>query len=93
MEELIGHDTVTTVTPKTIAAFRDHGRPRPSLEEGLDDASGVLITLDGVGISLLDVTDKLLTDGVTLFCTAFDNVLAATQRMIDSPRDDAWSNG
>jgi hypothetical protein len=45
-----------------------------------------------VGISLLDVTDKLLTDGVRLFCTAFDNVLAATLRMIDRPRDEASSN-
>jgi hypothetical protein len=39
-----------------------------------------------VGISLLDVTDKLLTDGVTLFCTAFDNVLAAAHGMIDEAR-------
>ena len=92
VEELIGRDTVTTVTPKTIAAFRDHGRPRPSLEEDLDDASRVLDTLGRVGISLSDVTDKLLTDGVTLFCTAFDNVLASTQRMIDRPRDEASSN-
>ncbi len=51
-----------------------------------------LDTLDRVGISLSDVTDKLLTDGVTLFCTAFDNVLAATQRMIDRPRDEGSSN-
>jgi transaldolase/glucose-6-phosphate isomerase len=92
VEELIGRDTVTTVTPKTIDAFRDHGRPHASIEEDLDDASRVLETLDQVGISLLDVTDKLLTDGVRLFCTAFDNVLAATLRMIDRPRDEASSN-
>ena len=92
VEELIGRETVTTVTPKTIDAFRDHGRPRPSLEEGLDDASRVLDTLDRVGISLLDVTDKLLTDGVTLFCTAFDSVLASTQRMIDRSRDETSSD-
>ena len=89
VEELIGGYTVTTVTPKTIDAFRDHGRPRASLEEDLDDASRVLDTLDRVGISLSAVTDKLLTDGVTQFCTAFDNVLAATQHMIDGPRDTA----
>jgi transaldolase / glucose-6-phosphate isomerase len=86
VEELIGRDTVTTVTPKTIDAFRDHGRSRPSLDENPDDASRVLDTLERVGIPLQDVTDKLLTDGVTLFCTAFDDVLAATQRMIDRPR-------
>ena len=92
VEELIGRDTVTTVTPKTIQAFRDHGRPRPTLEEDLDDVSRVLEALDRVGISLLDVTEKLLTDGVTLFCTAFDNVLVATQRMTDTPHDEASSN-
>jgi transaldolase/glucose-6-phosphate isomerase len=92
VEELIGRDTVTTVTPKTIDAFRDHGRPRPSLEEDLDDASRVLDTLERFGISLFDVTDKLLTDGVSLFCTAFDNVLAAVQGMTDSAREKARSN-
>jgi transaldolase/glucose-6-phosphate isomerase len=86
VEELIGRDTVTTVAPKTIDAFRDHGRPRPSLEEDLQGASRVLDTLDQVGISLLDVTDKLLTDGVTLFCRAFDAVLAAAQGTIDEAR-------
>jgi transaldolase / glucose-6-phosphate isomerase len=93
VEELIGRDTVTTVTPKTIDAFRDHGQPRARLEEGLDDAHRVVEALDRIGVSLSDVTDKLLTDGITLFCTAFDNVLAATQRMIDRPRDGARSNG
>jgi transaldolase / glucose-6-phosphate isomerase len=92
VEELIGRDTVTTVTPKTIAAFRDHGRPRASLEEDLDDAHRVVETLDRVGISLPDGTEKLLTDGVTLFCTAFDNVLAAAQGMIDSAREKTHSN-
>jgi transaldolase/glucose-6-phosphate isomerase len=92
VEELIGRDTVTTVTPKTIDAFRDHGQPRARLEEGVDDARRVVETLDRIGVSLSDVTDKLLADGITSFCTAFDNVLAATQRMIDRPRDRARSN-
>ena len=92
VEELIGTDTVTTVTPNTIAAFRDHGRPRASLEEDLHDAHRVVETLNRMGISLLDGTDKLLTDGVTLFCTAFDNALAAAQGMIDSVREKAHSN-
>lgn len=86
VEELIGRGTVATVTPNTIQAFREHGRPRASLEEDLDDAHRVVETLSRVGVSLLDATDQLLTDGVTRFCTAFDNVLAATQRMIDDAR-------
>ena len=77
VEELIGRDTVNTITPATLDAFRDHGRLRASLEEHIDDARARLAALDRVGISLTDVTDRLLEDGVTLFCRAFDTLLAA----------------
>ena len=77
VEELIGRDTINTITPATLDAFRDHGRPRASLEEGIDDARATLAALERVGISLHDVTDRLLEDGVTLFCKAFDSLLAA----------------
>src|SRR5262245_22107025 len=67
VEELIGPDTVNTMPPDTLAAFRDHGRPRASLEE---DAAGAQTTLDALGqagISLAKVTDDLLLDGVKKF--------------------------
>jgi transaldolase / glucose-6-phosphate isomerase len=77
VEELIGRDTINTITPATIEAFRDHGRLRASLEDNLDDAQSSLAALERVGISLTVVTDRLLEDGVTLFCKAFDSLLAA----------------
>ena len=77
VEELIGRDTINTITPATLDAFRDHGRLRASVEDDLDDARARLAALERVGISLGDVTDTLLEDGVTLFCKAFDNLLAA----------------
>lgn len=77
VEELIGRDTINTITPATLDAFRDHGRLRASVEDDLDDARARLTALERVGISLADVTDRLLEDGVTLFCRAFDNLLAA----------------
>ena len=77
VEELIGRDTVNTITPATLEAFRDHGRVRASLEDHVDEARAILRTLNRVGISLDDVTDRLLEDGVTLFCKAFDSLLAA----------------
>jgi transaldolase/glucose-6-phosphate isomerase len=77
VEELIGRDTINTITPATLDAFRDHGRLRASVEDGIDDARARLAALERVGISLGDVTDRLLEDGVTLFCKAFDNLLAA----------------
>src|SRR5207247_6666708 len=71
VEELIGPDTVNTVPPATLAAFRDHGRPRASLEEDVADAMQLLDDLERSGISLRKVTDDLLTDGVSKFVEPF----------------------
>jgi transaldolase/glucose-6-phosphate isomerase len=80
IEELIGPETVNTITPATLAAFRDHGRLRQSLEENISDAREVVAALGRSGISLRDVTDKLLEDGVASFCMAFDRLLEAVER-------------
>jgi transaldolase/glucose-6-phosphate isomerase len=80
VEELIGPDTINTITPATLEAFRDHGRLRTSLEDNIEDARRSIAALERVGISLSDVTDRLLEDGLTLFRSAFDSVLAAVDR-------------
>src|ERR1700732_2735932 len=80
IEELIGPDTVNTVPPATLEAFRDHGKPRQSLTEDLDGARKTMADLAGVGIVMKDVTDKLTADGVKLFADAFDTLLAAVEK-------------
>ncbi len=80
VEEMIGPDTVNTVPPATLEAFRDHGKPRPSLTENLDGARKTMADLAGVGIVMKDVTDKLTADGVKLFADAFDTLLAAVEK-------------
>ena len=77
VEELIGRDTVNTLTPATIEAFRDHGRLRASLDDDVEGARATLELLEHLGISLTQVTDQLLEDGVALFRKAFDSLLAA----------------
>ena len=77
VEELIGRDTVNTIPPATLEAFRDHGRLRGSLQQDVDGARNVIEALERVGISLNDVTDTLVEEGVTLFSEAFDTLLAA----------------
>lgn len=77
VEELIGPDTVNTVPPPTLDAFRDHGKPRASLEENLDDARAVLEGLQKAGISLDKITDQLVVEAVKLFADAFDKLLGA----------------
>ncbi|WP_137387671.1 bifunctional transaldolase/phosoglucose isomerase [Rhodoligotrophos defluvii] len=77
VEELIGPDTVNTMPPATMDAFRDHGHPRESLTEDLDGAKAVLAATDRLGLDLDGVTKQLVTEGVQLFADAFDELLAA----------------
>ncbi|HEY4776949.1 MAG TPA: transaldolase [Candidatus Acidoferrales bacterium] len=75
--ELIGPDTVDTIPPATLDAFRDHGKPRASLEEDIAGAREIMGSLERAGISMKAATDKLTEDGVKLFADAFDKLLAA----------------
>ncbi|MFZ1966638.1 MAG: bifunctional transaldolase/phosoglucose isomerase [Bradyrhizobium sp.] len=77
VEELIGANTVNTVPPATLDAFRDHGKLRDSLEENVDEARDVLTELDKSGISLDAITEELVKDGVKLFADAADKLYGA----------------
>ena len=74
-EELIGRDTVDTMPPATIDAFRDHGQVRASLDEGLDEAESVFRRLANLGIDMNAATEKLQVDGVKLFADSFDTLM------------------
>jgi transaldolase / glucose-6-phosphate isomerase len=80
VEELIGPDTVNTMPPATIDAFRDHGKVRKSLTEDVAGAAKVMDDLARAGISIKEVTDKLTQDGVKLFADAFDKLLATVEK-------------
>ena len=77
VETLIGPDTVNTMPPKTLDAFRDHGRVRPTLAEDVDGAKKILAETEALGLDLRGVTDSLVKDGVAQFAKAFDDLLAA----------------
>jgi transaldolase / glucose-6-phosphate isomerase len=77
VEELIGPNTVNTMPPTTLDAFRDHGKLRNSLEEDVEDAQRILGNLSRAGISLDAVTDKLVEDGVALFADSNEKLLGA----------------
>src|SRR5260221_12626844 len=80
VEELIGPDTVNTLPPATMDAFRDHGRPRASLEEGIDEAQRSMAAIDRLALPLAMMTDALVTDGIRLFADAGDKLLGAVAR-------------
>ncbi|MCA6108409.1 bifunctional transaldolase/phosoglucose isomerase [Bradyrhizobium cenepequi] len=77
VEELIGRDTINTMPPATLEAFRDHGKPRDSLEEDVEDAQRVLDELEKSGISLDAITAELVKDGVKLFADSADKLYGA----------------
>jgi transaldolase/glucose-6-phosphate isomerase len=75
VEALIGPETVDTLPPATIVAFRDHGRARVTIEDNLDEERALLARLEEVGISLDQVTSHVLADGVRLFVEPFEKLL------------------
>ena len=80
VDELIGPDTVNTMPPATMDAYRDHGHPRPSLEEDVEAAQAVMDALPAAGVSIEAVTEKLVEDGVRQFADAADQLYAAVQK-------------
>lgn len=89
VEELIGRDTVTTIPPATFDAFRDHGRLRASLEEDPAPARNTMASLEKAGISMFQVTDKLLKEGLRLFSQSFEKLIAAVDSARRQARDPA----
>ena len=80
VDELIGPDTVNTMPVETLDAFRDHGRPSASLEANLTEAAATLDDLKAAGISLTEVTDELVADGIRKFQEPFDKLMATLER-------------
>ncbi len=74
-EQLIGPDTVDTMPPQTIDAFRDHGVVARTVDQGLDAASRTIADLRGIGIDLEDVGEQLQQAGVKAFAEAFAKML------------------
>ncbi len=77
VEELVGMNTVNTMPPATLKACVDHCELRPSLDSGIEAAQLILDELAAVGISLDQVTDDLLADGLAKFTGPFDKLLAS----------------
>ncbi|WP_396222667.1 transaldolase [Gemmatimonas sp.] len=80
VEELIGPDTVNTLPPATLEAFRDHGEVRPSVMESVAEAERSLAALEAHGVSLEAVTDTLLAEGLASFEQSFVTLLAGLAR-------------
>ena len=80
VESLIGPDTVNTLPPATLDAFRDHGKVARTVDADVAGARDALRQVEAAGISLTAVTDKLLVEGVASFQKSFDGLLAGIEQ-------------
>jgi transaldolase len=80
VEELVGPDTVNTLPPATLEAFRDHGEVRPSVTTDVGGAERTLASLEAVGVSMQAITDRLLVEGLASFEQSFVTLLAGLAR-------------
>ena len=83
IDRLIGKDTVNTVPPATLKAFKDHGTAADTLSDDIDKVEDTLDMLAEVGVDMNHVTTQLQADGVTLFVEAFENLL----KQVEAKRD------
>jgi transaldolase / glucose-6-phosphate isomerase len=84
VDTLIGSDTVNTLPPQTVDAFRDHGTVAPTLEAGLDEAHHIFDELQAVGVDMKAVTTKLTEEGVKSFSDSFVELI----KVIEARRDE-----
>jgi len=86
VEALIGPDTVNTVPPETLAAYRDHGQPALRLTADLASSEQVLEQLPELGIQLDAVTQRLEEEGVSKFTQPFDQLMETLRRASETAR-------
>jgi transaldolase len=84
VEQLIGPHTVNTMPPQTIDAFRDHGEVARTVDKDVAGAEAVIRDLGKLGISIDDVTNKLLVDGLASFQKSFDTLIAGLAKKTKS---------
>ena len=81
VENLIGPETVNTLPPDTINAFRDHGKvPGATVKDGIKEAEADLASLSSLGVDLNTITEKLQVDGVGAFAASFDQLMASLDK-------------
>ena len=84
VEQLVGPHTVNTMPPATLDAFRDHGETARTVDADVAAAERALADLEALGISMREVTDKLLTEGIASFQKSFDGLLGIIGKRMEA---------
>jgi transaldolase len=75
VEELVGPDTVNTIPPQTLDAYRDHGNPAVTIDKDLGQAAKAMMELGAIGLSIDRATRELEEEGVKAFADAYDSLI------------------
>ncbi|MHB8620270.1 MAG: bifunctional transaldolase/phosoglucose isomerase, partial [Chloroflexota bacterium] len=87
VEELIGRDTVNTMPPQTVAAFKDHGEVEATVDQDPEGAGRTIEQLKELGIDMREVTAELLDEGVKLFADAFSTLMQVIEAKREALQD------
>jgi transaldolase len=80
VEQLIGPRSINTMPPATIVASKDHAEIKRTVDQNVDDARKAIAELEKAGVSMKDVTDKLLVEGLASFQKSFDSLIAGLEK-------------
>ena len=80
VEQLVGPRSINTMPPATIDATRDHGDIKRTVDQHVDEARDLIAQLESSGVSMRDVTDKLLVEGLASFSKSFDSLIAGLEK-------------
>ena len=83
VEELVGPDTVNTIPPQTLDAYRDHGNPAVVIDQDLDAASKRMMELGAIGLSIDRATRELEVEGVEAFSAAYDSLIKTVRSRME----------
>lgn len=82
VEALIGPQTVNTVPPETMDAYRDHGSPMDRLSSDFDNVTWCFQQLPGLGIHIDQVTQQLEDEAVDKFIKSYDQLIDALRKHV-----------
>jgi transaldolase len=88
VDPLVAPETVTTLVLKTLAVYRQHGRPAIRIADHLDHAIRRLKAVDDLGLSLSHASRELEEEGIRKFVEPYEKVLAAIRRKVGTDEDE-----
>jgi transaldolase / glucose-6-phosphate isomerase len=84
VEELVGPETVSTIPTATLFHYQQHGRPEDTLSSSEAAARQTIAEIEAASISMADITEELLSDGIQAFQGSMDKLFAGIQQRRDA---------